>query len=91
MSIHVSLPAQFADLAGGAEELELEGRTIAEVAEALASRHAVFRGLLWTRDGRPNPAIVYFLNGRQVGAAEAPGTPLRDGDTLLVVSAVEGG
>jgi molybdopterin synthase sulfur carrier subunit len=91
MPIHVSLPAQFATLAGGAEEMELEGKTIGEVLETLAGRHTAFRNLLWTRDGQPNPAVVYFVNGRQIRAAEAPGTPLRDGDALLLVSAVEGG
>jgi molybdopterin synthase sulfur carrier subunit len=90
MTIHVSLPAQFAELAGGAEELEVEGATVGEVLQRLAAQHPPFRPLLW-RDGQPNPVIVLFVNDKQLSAAAAPSTPLQDGDRLLLLSAVEGG
>jgi len=91
MPVHVSLPAQFAELAGGAESFELEGRSVDEVLRTLAREHPPFRPLLWRADGQPNPVVVCFLNGRQLAAAEAPATPVRDGDELLLISAVEGG
>ncbi len=90
MPIHVSLPAQFAELAGGAEEMDLKGSTVGEVLEHLVTRHPAMRPLLW-RDGRPNPVVVLFVNGQQLRAADAPSTALRDGDELLLISAVEGG
>jgi sulfur carrier protein ThiS len=58
---------------------------------ALAQRHPTVRPLLWRTDGQPNPVLVCFVNGRQLPSAGAPATPLRDGDELLLISAVEGG
>jgi molybdopterin synthase sulfur carrier subunit len=91
MTIHVSLPAQFAEMAGGAEEMEMEGATVGAVLGTLAAQHPPFRSLLWTRDGRLNPVVVIFVNGRQLPAGDPAATPLHDGDELLLISAVEGG
>jgi molybdopterin converting factor small subunit len=91
MTVRVSLPAQFAELAGGAESLSLRGGTVGAVLRALAELHPSFRGLLWLPDGAPNPVVVLFLNGRLLAHSGAAGTPLRDGDELTLLSAVEGG
>lgn len=91
MTVHVSLPVQFAQLTRGEEEFELEGATVGEVLRALAERHPPLRPLLWRGDSQFNPVIVCFVNGRQLRMADAPGTRLHDGDKLLLIAAVEGG
>lgn len=91
MTVSVSLSAQFAELAGGSETLRLEGGTVAEVLRALADQHPSFRRLLWLPDGAANPVVVLALNGRHLAGSAAAAAPLRDGDELTLLSAVEGG
>jgi molybdopterin converting factor small subunit len=95
MAIRIEFAAQFAEAAGGHTHLEAEGRTVGEVLRHATDRYPALRGLIWSRLTEPykelNPVVAVFVNGEPVHAAEPWVAPVRDGDSLLVLSAVEGG
>ena len=98
MPIRIAFPAQFAELIGGADSVTVDGGTVGEALARLTERHPVLASLVWPRGaagpaGRTelNPVIVVFLNGEDVRHGAGLGSPLREGDELTVISAVEGG
>ncbi|HUJ75926.1 MAG TPA: MoaD/ThiS family protein [bacterium] len=99
MTVRVSWVQAFADLAQGQPGLAASGRTVGEVLAQVAQAHPRLGALLWPQGrggaGEPrgalNPVVVLFLNGQQVRGPEALAASVRDGDELMLVSAVEGG
>jgi molybdopterin converting factor small subunit len=86
----VSVRIEFLGLArerAGVAQLELSAETLGEVLRMLAARVPAMRVLL--EGERLGPAMVANLNGeRFVSDAR---TPLRDSDSLLLLSADAGG
>jgi molybdopterin converting factor small subunit len=102
MPIRIAFPAQFAELIGGADSVTVDGATVGEALARLTERHPALASLVWPRGAGPapgtggvrgalNPVIVVFLNGEDVRHAGGLQAPLREGDELTVISAVEGG
>ncbi len=100
MPVRIGFPAQLADLIGGRESVTMEGDTAGEALLELTEAHPALDSLIWARIGPPdgnvqthelNPVVVVFLNGEDVRTLGGLDAPLKDGDELLVISAVEGG
>ena len=91
MKVKVTLAPILADSIGGDRTLQLEGSTVGEVLRDLGERHAPLARLLW-RDGEAlNPMLAVFRNRDDVRSLEGLATPVRAGDEVAVISAVEGG
>ena len=91
MSVRVVLAAALAELDGGATELELEGATVREVLHNLAGARAGLAALLWKPAGAVNPALAVFLNDRMIPLDSGLDAPVKAGDEISVISALEGG
>lgn len=95
MPVQIAFAAQFAELIGGTDSVTVEGRTVGEVLRRLTERHPALATLVWSRKGADahelNPVIVVFLNGEDARTRGGLDAALKDGDELLLISAVEGG
>jgi len=76
---------------GGRRRERLTGSTVGEVLAALESRHPALRSLLRNEAGQLRPFVLVFLNSEDIRAGQGERTPVRDGDVLAIVPAVDGG
>jgi molybdopterin converting factor small subunit len=93
MSVRIELAHVLAELADGHDVVTLEPATAGTVGAALRSlgaRYPRLDALLW-RGGAFNDQLVAFLNRENVRHLQALETPVRPGDTLMLITAVEGG
>lgn len=90
MAVRIELPQLLADLADGADTVEVDGATVGEALHALTARYPGLDALVW-RDGAFNDQLVVFLNRRDVRHLQALDTPVHPGDVLMLITALEGG
>lgn len=91
MAVRIALASMLADLAGGQDRVEVEGATVGEALHDLTARHPPLAALLWRPDGAFNEQLVAFVNQQDVRRLQALDTPVRAGDELMLITAVEGG
>ncbi|MFO7261463.1 MAG: ubiquitin-like small modifier protein 1 [bacterium] len=91
MGAVVRIPAPLRAYAGGREEVEVSGVTVADALRDLASRYPQLRRHLYDDHGRLRAFVNVFLNERDVRDLEGEATRLGPGDTLTIVPSVAGG
>ena len=91
MTVKVTLARSLADAIGGEHTLQMEGNTVGEVLRDLGERHAPLARLLWRDGDALNPMLAVFRNRDDVRTLEGLATPVRPGDEVAVISAVDGG
>jgi molybdopterin converting factor small subunit len=91
VTVEVLLATSLADAIGGEQSLELEGGTVGEVMRNLGERHPPLARLLWREGGVLNPMLAVFRNRDDIRTLEGLATPVRPGDAVAVISALEGG
>ena len=89
MTARIALANALADLIGQ-DAVAVTGGTVEAVLRDLTARHRPLARLVW-RDGRFNEQLVLFLNREDVRRLDGMDTPVRDGDELMLITAVEGG
>jgi ferredoxin-nitrite reductase len=91
VKVEVTLAPILADTIGGDRTLQLEGSTVGEVLRNLGKRHAPLARVLWRDGDALNPMLAVFRNRDDIRTLEGLATPVRPGDELAVISAIEGG
>ncbi len=89
MHVTIRLPAAIQRLIGGEEAIEVSAETVEQAMEALGNRYDVIRQRLFSPNGQIRPSVSIFLNNAP--PAVKLGTPLNEGDTLVVFQPVGGG
>lgn len=89
--IRIELPAALQPLADGQAGLEVTGNTVGKALQDLGRKHPLLLSRILTRGGQLRPHVNLFVNEQDVRAERGLDTPLRAGDTLLVVPSVAGG
>ena len=90
VTVRIELAHALAELAGGAEVVEVEAGTAGEALAALTAHHPALAALVW-RAGTFNDQLVLFVGRDDVRRLQGLETPLRPGDRLMLITAVEGG
>jgi len=94
MTVRIELAHALAELAGGedvvAVDLAADGATVGAALRALTAAHPALAPLVW-RGERFNDQLVAFLNQDDVRRLQGLDTPVRAGDRLMLITAVEGG
>ena len=91
MPVSVRIPTQLRELSGGASELELEGKTVAEILEALEERHPGFAARLHDDNGELRRFVNVFVADEDIRFLQALDTPVAEGQVVSIVPAVAGG
>ncbi|WP_370323963.1 ubiquitin-like small modifier protein 1 [Euzebya sp.] len=91
MAVTVRIPTVLRKHTGGAQSVEGDGATIAELLEDLSTRHADLTDAITADDGSLAGFINVYLNDEDVRYLDGVDTELRDGDELSLLPAVAGG
>jgi len=87
----IFLPTPLRPFADGASAVEAPGATVAEVLEALVSRHASLRAHLFDESGRLRAFVNVYKNDEDIRHLDREGTGVGSGDTLSIVPSIAGG
>lgn len=86
----VRIPPTLRADTGGERRVEAEGDTVRDLLEDLMSRFPGLQGRIF-EDGDVAPFVNVYLEGEDVRTLEGLETPVRDGQTLILLPAMAGG
>jgi MoaD family protein len=89
--VRVKLHSAMRNLAGGSSSVEVEGATVRQALEDLASRHEGLAARLFEEDGGIRRFVNVFVDDEDIRHREGPETKVKDGQTISVLPAVAGG
>ncbi len=87
----LKIPTPLRPYANGEGVITLPGETVSEVLSAVVERHPELKKHLFNDEGKLRPFVNVFLGEENVNQLEGLGTPLEDGDTLLIILSIAGG
>ncbi|MDQ3485292.1 MAG: MoaD/ThiS family protein [Actinomycetota bacterium] len=90
MAVEVRIPTILRTYTGGAKAVESGGTTLSEVIDDLESRHGGIKERL-VESGDLRRFINVYVNDEDVRFLGGVETPVKDGDTIVVLPAVAGG
>ncbi len=91
MAVKVRIPTPLRKLTGGADEVSVEGSTVAEVIEDLEKNYPGIRERICEEDGRLRRFVNLYVNDEDIRFKDNMNTALKDGDELSIVPAIAGG
>jgi molybdopterin converting factor small subunit len=86
----IRIPPTLRAEVGGARQLEARGETVADVLDDLVARHPALGSQL-LEDGELAPFVNVFVDGEDIRTLEGTDTPVRTGDSLILLPAMAGG
>lgn len=90
MAVKVMIPTPLRPFAGRQSSVDVEGSTVGEALNALSSRYEELRQHLFA-DGRLRSFVNVYVNQEDIRSLQKDQTPLRDGDTIMIVPSIAGG
>lgn len=90
-TVTVRIPTPLRTFTGGADEVQAEGATIAEVLQTLSSAHAGLAERLMNPQGELRNFVNVYLGSDNVRSLDGLATPVSDNDVISIVPAVAGG
>lgn len=91
MSVTVHIPTTLRAFAGQQAEVCVEAETVGEALSAVIALHPAMRPHLYSETGVLRNFISVFLNDHDARMLEGESTPVRSGDTLLIIPSIAGG
>src|SRR5258705_2758818 len=91
MPVTISIPTALRQFAGGQLQIEVEARTAGEALAQLTSAHAELRRHLFSDQNVLRNFVNVYVNDQDIRHSEGPETPVKDGDTMMIVPAIAGG
>jgi molybdopterin converting factor small subunit len=86
----VRIPPQLRQEVGGAREVPAEGENVRELLDDLMARFPGLRSQLVEDDGLA-PFVNVYLEGEDVRTLDGLDTPVRQGETVILLPAMAGG
>jgi MoaD family protein len=91
MAVTVIIPTPLRPFAERQSSVSVEGRTVGEALNALSSRYAELRRHLFADGGGLRSFVNVYVNQEDIRNLQKDQTPLRDGDTIMIVPSIAGG
>lgn len=91
MPVTVRIPTALRSYAGSQPRAQIHAKTVAEALAELVSRHPALRPHLYDDAGALRGFVNVYLGERDVRELAGQETPVKDGDTILIVPSVAGG
>ncbi len=86
----VRIPPTLRAETGGERQVEAEGATVRDLLADLTARFPALGDRLW-EDGDVAPFVNVYVEGEDVRTREGIDTPVRDGQTVILLPAMAGG
>ncbi|HVS21551.1 MAG TPA: molybdopterin-synthase adenylyltransferase MoeB, partial [Pyrinomonadaceae bacterium] len=90
MPVTIAIPTALRQFAGGQSEIQVDASTAGEALDQLTSTHTELRRHLFNEHALRNFVNVY-VNDEDIRHKDGPATPVKDGDTILIVPSIAGG
>jgi molybdopterin synthase sulfur carrier subunit len=93
MSLLVVIPSQLRELAGGREEVRVQGNagSVSEALSLLWTQCPALRDRVMTERGDVRAHINIFVDGENIRYSGGLAAPVRDGAEVIILPAVSGG
>ncbi len=87
----IKIPPVLRASVGGEREVSAAGASVGEVLRGLAEAHPATQTQLFAGDDELNRYVNVYLNDEDVRVLEGLGTPVGEGDVLVILPAMAGG
>lgn len=91
MSIEIRLPTALRAFADKQEKITVAAKTVGEALDQMFSKHERLRQQLMSADGKLRSFVNVYINEDDARDKQGLSTPIKDGDTILIVPAIAGG
>src|SRR5882762_5070279 len=91
MSITINIPTALRQFTGGSARIEVEAATAGEALDRLTSEHAQLRRHLYDDANVLRSFVNIYINDEDVRHQSSMATPLKNGDTIMIVPSIAGG
>ncbi|HSK63005.1 MAG TPA: molybdopterin-synthase adenylyltransferase MoeB, partial [Pyrinomonadaceae bacterium] len=91
MPVTITIPAPLRQFAGGQSQITVEAKTAGEALDLLTSTHSALRRHLFNDQNVLRNFVNVYLNDEDIRHASGPETPVKDGDTIMIVPSIAGG
>jgi molybdopterin/thiamine biosynthesis adenylyltransferase/rhodanese-related sulfurtransferase/molybdopterin converting factor small subunit len=91
MPVTIAIPTPLRQFAGGQSEIQVEARTAGEALDQLTSTHTELRRHLFNDQNALRNFVNVYVNDEDIRHASGPETPVKEGDTILIVPSIAGG
>lgn len=85
----IRIPPTLRESTGGEREVPGRGETLRDLLEDLVSRFPALRGQVY--DGDVAPFVNVYIEGEDVRTLDGLDTPVREGQTVILLPAMAGG
>jgi molybdopterin converting factor small subunit len=87
----VLIPTPLRQYADKRDSVEIEGRTVGEILEALTSQYSELRRHLFNDEGKLRNFVNIYVNDEDIRYLNREATPVQASDTLSIVPSIAGG
>lgn len=87
----VRVPAPLRSFTGGADEVNVNGQTVAEALQHLAAQHSGLTERILDREGQLRNFVNLYLNDQNVRTLDGLDSTVESGAVIHIVPAVAGG
>jgi len=91
MPVTITIPTPLRQFAAGQTELEVEATTAGEALNQLTTTHAELRRHLFNDQNTLRNFVNVYVNDEDIRHLDGPNTPVKEGDTILIVPSIAGG
>jgi adenylyltransferase/sulfurtransferase len=91
MPVTITIPTPLRQFAAGQSEIEVEATTAGEALDQLTSVHAELRRHLFNDQNALRNFVNVYVNDEDIRHTDGPNTPVKEGDTILIVPSIAGG
>src|SRR5713101_6939466 len=91
MPVTITIPTPLRQFAGGQSEIQVNASTAGEALDQLTTTHAELRRHLLNDQNALRNFVNVYVNDEDIRHAKGSDTPVKDGDTILIVPSIAGG
>lgn len=91
MAIKVRIPTPLQTLTNNKAEIEVDGKNVGEILNALEGSCSGIKERLYDEKGRLRRFINFYVNDEDIRFLQGEKTAVKDGDELSIVPAIAGG
>ena len=91
MPVTIVIPTPLRQFAAGQSEVQVDARTAGEALDRLTEKYENLRHHLFNDQNSLRNFVNVYVNDEDIRHGDGPKTPVKDGDTILIVPSIAGG
>src|SRR5437870_1704525 len=91
MPVTITIPTPLRQFADGQSEIQIDAGTAGEALDKLTSTHTELRRHLFNDQNTLRNFVNVYVNDEDIRHTNGPDTPVKEGDTILIVPSIAGG